>query len=382
MDEAFDRFTARVSADPSLQRHLASIVVPDAFEAAVRHAARSFGIDLSTGLAAQIDSPRALPLPTQADWPPPGWRPARIRETAAGAVVDWAHFAGELPRDSFYQVSALRCSARPFNRLFRRCTPLDRFVAEARAGEVPPPAGLIFHMSRCGSTLVSQMIAALPDMVAISEAQPLDWIVRLAVTRTDLALDWRVAALRAMVAALGGREPRRHVLKLDAWHILALPLFRLAFPEVPWVYLFRDPVEVLVSQLRGLGYQMVPALMPPGLYPFGDEDAHRPELQGARILALFHRAAIAGLDARGMAIDYAALPGAVGDRIAPFFGLAVGPADRAAMAAAAECDSKSAGARFVDDRAAKQAEASDALRAAAREHLAPLHAQLAELAAR
>src|SRR5271166_938284 len=36
------------------------------------------------------------------------------------------------------------------------------------------PAGFIFHMSRCGSTLVSQMLAQLDEVVMLSEPQVLN----------------------------------------------------------------------------------------------------------------------------------------------------------------------------------------------------------------
>ena len=32
------------------------------------------------------------------------------------------------------------------------------------------PTGFIFHLARCGSTLVSQMLAALPEHIVLSEA--------------------------------------------------------------------------------------------------------------------------------------------------------------------------------------------------------------------
>jgi hypothetical protein len=37
------------------------------------------------------------------------------------------------------------------------------------------PDGFVFHMSRCGSTLVAQMLAVVPDHVVVSEAEPLDY---------------------------------------------------------------------------------------------------------------------------------------------------------------------------------------------------------------
>ena len=40
------------------------------------------------------------------------------------------------------------------------------------------PSLFLFHVSRCGSTLISQMLAALPQNVVISEAGPMDAILR------------------------------------------------------------------------------------------------------------------------------------------------------------------------------------------------------------
>ncbi len=98
-----------------------------------------------------------------------------------------------------------------------------------------------------------------------------------------------------MVAAFGrkrsGRE-RHYVVKLDCWHTLALPLFRRAFPDVPWVFLYRDPVEVLVSQMRQRGMQMVPQYLPPGFYGIADTDATMDEDYCARVLGVICRAAL------------------------------------------------------------------------------------------
>jgi len=55
-------------------------------------------------------------------------------------------------------------------------------------------------------------------------------------------------------------------VKLDSWHTIALPLFRRAFPAVPWVFLYATPVEVMVSQLRMPGLQMLPEGIGPQLY--------------------------------------------------------------------------------------------------------------------
>src|SRR6185437_13560164 len=110
-------------------------------------------------LEAAVD--RALtPLP---DVP---WVPAQVRWTAAGPVVDWCHLGDLRFIAPFFEQTIDDAMAHPFNLLFARSTPLADIAhhePELR------PAGLIFHMSRCGSTLVSRMLAALPRNVVLSE---------------------------------------------------------------------------------------------------------------------------------------------------------------------------------------------------------------------
>jgi len=60
----------------------------------------------------------------------------------------------------------------PFNQLFCDRTPLAALGDYAASNPGIAPDGFIFHVSRCGSTLVSQMLAALPDSIVLSEAGP------------------------------------------------------------------------------------------------------------------------------------------------------------------------------------------------------------------
>ncbi len=185
--------------------------------------------------------------------PPAGWLPVAASWRDGTLWTDWSHF-GERPlREPFFDDEILNCLRRPFNRLFRYGMPITRLPDWLDANRHLQPDGFIFHMSRCGSTLVSQMLGALPDSIVISEAGPIDAVVDSGQHRPDLSDEERALWLRWMVCAFGqtrrGGE-RRFVLKLDAWHTLDLQLFRRAFPTVPWIFLYRDPVEVLVSQLR------------------------------------------------------------------------------------------------------------------------------------
>jgi hypothetical protein len=378
MDEsALNAFRALAMADEALQTVLAEPEQPDRFAALAQEAAGRHGIALTADDLREALRPDPLGLsrlaatvPNADQWPPRQWLPVQ----AVGAVVDWANFAGMPLSEPFFAASARRAMARPFNRLFRHCTALDAFIDNRAIEDSLAPDGFIFHMSRCGSTLVAQMLAALPGSVVVSEARPLDAIVRLGVVLPPAR---RAEALRAMVAALGRRRSegdRRYFLKLDFRQTVALPLFRKVFPAVPWIFLYRDPVAVLESQMRQRGIETLPEL---AAYPGVFGDAGTPaEESCAQILAEICEAAIAHLGTGGgLSVNYADLPNAIAP-ILSHFGIHCGGKEQAAMAAAARRDAKSPGIKFVPDAAAKQRAGTGLIRSAAARHLAEPYGRL------
>lgn len=374
----FDILQQAVLADEILQAELDATICADTFVARALQIARGLGLDLESD-ALRPRSRRFLPEPG-CSWAPNGWLPASLTGHAGEMAIDWVRF-GDSPVDtSFYADAVASASYRPFNRVIRHATSLDAFIAAASAQPAVPLAGLIFHMSRCGSTLVARMLGGLDAAISLSEPGPLDAVVRYAIARPDFPQERHIALMRAMVAALtrprGGE--RRCFVKLDSWHILALPLFRAAFPEVPWIYLFRDPAEVLVSHLRMRGYQTVPDLVPGGLYDAVEEASSRPETQCASILARYHDAAIDALanGDGGIAVDYAQLPAAFERRIVPHFGLRLSDSERARVTARAARDAKFPDSGFLPDRKIKQQEAGAAVSMAAARYLSAGHAAL------
>ena len=232
---ALDRLRALLAADEALQDELAQHEAREAFVEAALALAGRHGIALAPGDLAPLVAPDPLRLarfdPPQvrsAAWPPGEWLPFQVADG-----VDWAHFAAAPTGPSFFANAARRALARPLNRMLRWRTGLDDFIDHA-PDPLRAPDGLIFHMSRCGSTLVARMLGALADAAVVTEPAPLDAIVDLAL-RGEWPQARRIAALRAMVGALGRRPAGRYFVKLNAWHALALPLFRAAFPPSPAV---------------------------------------------------------------------------------------------------------------------------------------------------
>jgi hypothetical protein len=302
--------------------------------------------------------------------PPDGWLPIRASWSDGQPYLHWAYFGARRLTHPFFEDDVRSCLFQPFNRLFRYITSIENTAAWLDERPHLQPSGFIFHMSRCGSTLASQMLASLPSNIVVSEANPIDTVLQAPYWRPEASEDRQARWLAAVVGALGRKrsgDERRYFIKLDCWHTLALPLFRRAFPAVPWVFLYRDPVEVLVSQLRMPGTQMLPQRVGPNLYgiercygPGTDEDYY------ARILAKVCEPVVRHFgEGGGLVVNYRELPEALFSAILPHFGVACGAADRAAMTAAARYDAKTPGMAFAADSEDKQLKATETIRAAA-----------------
>ena len=359
--DALASLRAMVLADVALQDALGDIEDFSAFAARAAEAARDRGVHLDVETVRDLlhAPPRAPAI--DGCTPSPGWLPAEVTRVDGQAAVAWLRFGRRRLSESFYDDSLVRQRFLPFNRLFAVRTALSDLEAWAVALPALEPAGLIFHMSRCGSTLTAQMLAASRANVVLSEAAPLNAVTRGA----DLDDDAKVTLLRAMVAALGQTRngESRLFLKLDCWHTLDLPLFRRAFPRTPWVFLYRDPVEVMVSQARRRGVQMVPSLVPPATFGIDLPDGVPDDDYCARVLAAVCEGAVRHAPAGGgRLVNYRQLPEALFTEILPHFGVTVSEAEVLAMRAATVRDAKTPEQAFAPDVQDKQQAATPVLR--------------------
>ena len=276
--------------------------------------------------------------------PGPEWMPARVRE----GRVEWVRLGAAPLRQPFYEMDVRMAGWADRE---RRVTRLEDLPAHAAAVPALEPSGFVFHMSRCGSTLTAKVLGAPESHLAVSEAPPLDAVVR----RRDPEL------LRAMVRALGRvRRPgqARLFVKLDCWHILDLALFREAFPETPWVFLHRDPGEVLASHAREAGVQMVAEYFPPAFWGLGKVERPFGPAWQAQVLGVICRAGLNGLKlGGGLAVNYRELPEALFGRVLPHFGVRADATDLAAMRDASRLDAKAPSPTAFRPRQEKHAEA-------------------------
>lgn len=313
------------------------------------------------------------------DWS--GWIPFDLTARAGQATVEWGYMGQERFTDPFFETTVQYLLRRPYNQVFRRQAGFDHLLARAATYPGLPLHGLVFHMGRCGSTLIAQALATLPDSVVLSEPESLNtllkWLAALPVGQEDLSAN----ALRALLSALGQprrAQDRRLFLKAACWNITQAERFLAAFPGTPWLFLYRDPVEVLVSQRRALDPSLMMGALSQAGFPLSEEDQADPLAYAARVMGRALDAAQHAMARHpgGMLLHYRELPAALETRLAGHFRLDLSPADQAAFQACASRDAKYPRQAFQDDRAAKHAAADAGLRALAARWLDAPYAQL------
>jgi len=287
-----------------------------------------------------------------------GWLPIRVWQEAGQWRVDWCWF-GEKPLSQPFFGDAVEDALRlPFNQAFRRQTPLDALAQWQHQSPGLAPSAFIFHASRCGSTLISQMLAQLDDHIVVSEPPPLDRLLR-----SDLPTAERCAALKGLLSAYG--QPRRGVerrlvIKLDAWNIGELSRLRECFPDTPWLFVYRDPLEIAVSHLRRPGMHMVPGMIGASVLddglPFGGPEDFIARRVGRLLQAGLEQCQACAAEA----VDYRDLPDVMAGRLAVFFQL--DESQRSQAFAKVKRHAKQPVQGFTGDSEEKRREASPLLR--------------------
>lgn len=306
-----------------------------------------------------------------------GWLPIELTLRRRSSAITWMECGGVPLREPFFDhtVSALRAAGG--RREVR--TSLETLCEASDMMEAVPVAGFIFHISHCGSTLVSNAARAAAGALVISEAGPLSRM--FAPYRTGLwpypEHEWEAARarlLRAMTkvyAQRRGTGERRLIIKFISWNILSLAVVRRLWPDVPTLIVVRDPIEVAVATLAEPTMWMrlrecpIEASMLFG-WTMAEVQAMSREEYVARAIAELCHAALPAIGPSCHVIDYRKIDVDVLCRISEWFNGSLSPDDVARVEQASRVHAKDPrlSRPHVDDRDAKQRAATPELRAA------------------
>ncbi len=310
------------------------------------------------------------------------WMPSRLRRQPAGWRVEWRRLGQLRFTEPFFAQTLNDCVEYPANLLFARETGMETLGELAATTPGLPPTVFIFHLSRCGSTLITQTLAASERNIVISEAGPVNDVLQAHRVDPGVTDALRQQWLQWLVNVLGRRRfpAESHLfIKFDCWHSLALPLIRRAFPQVPWLFVYRDPVEILASHRQLRGPQMIPGVLNPAIFGWDEALVRQMGLEeyGARVLAAVAEAALtAAGDGTGEWINYRELPDKLLHQLVPRWNPGLTEPEREQAAAASRRNAKNPVLPFEDDTRAKQAVANEPLRELSRRWLEPVYARL------
>lgn len=181
------------------------------------------------------------------------WLPAALHHEGDDVRLRWMLFDEQPFREPFFHDDINRVKytfavnrQRPFVLTALNTLAYTRMQQE--------PELLVFHVSRCGSTLLTQLLGLDERITTLAEVPLFDELLALPDTHDRRTL------LRA-AAQLLRRVTDKLVIKCDSWHLLHYDFLRSCFPDTPVVFLYRHPGEVWQSQCKRSGIQAIPGYL-------------------------------------------------------------------------------------------------------------------------
>ena len=118
----------------------------------------------------------------------------------------------------------------------------------------PTPDAMVFHIGRCGSTLVSRMIGHDRSKLVLREAAPLGGLHR-ASGGSDLVPTFTIeqAFLDMLVAfdRFAATRRQRVIVKHSSWESFSMERIAELLPQTRIVFVCRNPIETVESSLDG-----------------------------------------------------------------------------------------------------------------------------------
>ena len=296
-----------------------------------------------------------------------GWLPVDAVVVDGRPGLWWMEMADVSLDEPFFQQTVDRVRQDKRGELF---TEFDVLLQLEKVIESVPPTGFIFHSSRCGSTLVANACRSIANSIVLSEAQAIDKLIARFFTDANeggVKESLYSVFLRGVVHALGQRRSgseQNLFIKFACTSFAQIDRITRIWPHVPWIFLYRDPVETVVSNVNDPpawllddDWRVLASII--GVSP-AEVAAMSLEERCARSIGSFYARAIALANDNSMLLNYNQLSIS---SVLEFFKVSPSPQELEAIARTRGIYSKEvSGTRpFVADADAKKKLASDSI---------------------
>lgn len=190
------------------------------------------------------------------------WIPIKLIEKENQVYFEWLYLSDIPFAEPFFEETIAKCKSHSYNsKPFKLISTVENLFDWSKELDFVELKGLVFHVSRCGSTMLSQYLATSSENIMVSEAPIIDQILR----SDFFDEDTKTVLLESVIRLLGQKrfpEQKNLIVKLDAWSIFKASYLRSIFPKLSFALLYRNPDEVLRSHQKMAGMHMVPNIIP------------------------------------------------------------------------------------------------------------------------
>jgi len=201
------------------------------------------------------------------------WLPSKLFERDGELFLEWIFLWDIHFEQPFFDTTLWRCntidSMKGDEKKGKRITSIDFLEEVAQTVDFITPGLFIFHTSRCGSTLVSQVLSLESRNIVYSEYLIIDAILRATIDGEIIQEEKRKKWLLNLIKIMGQiRFPveKQMIIKLNSWHFAFHKLFRELYPDKPFAILYREPDAILLSNNKRWGIQFLPEFISPSIY--------------------------------------------------------------------------------------------------------------------
>lgn len=200
------------------------------------------------------------------------WLPYDLYFNGEEALCKWVFLNDKKFTEPFFEETILKCRyADKCRKKINSVSQLDVLPQWFSEADSVQPSTFIFHVSRCGSTLATQLLALNQQHIVLSEVpffdQLLQWRNLMHNGNEERTLQLLKATIDCYSQKRLGNE-NRLIIKTDSWHILFYQQFRKLYPNTPTILLYRKPNEVINSHQKLRGMHVVNGLISPELFGF------------------------------------------------------------------------------------------------------------------
>jgi hypothetical protein len=203
------------------------------------------------------------------------WIPYKLLSGDDGETLlcQWLYTGDIAFTHPFFDETITACRALPQNGQGKKnVSSMEVLPNWADAVQGVQPSAIIFHISRCGSTLLSQLLSLHNQCTVLSEVPFLDALLRYGFNNYKGATIQPVLQAAIGLYSASGQPGGSHLfIKADSWHLFFYRQLRQLYPTIPFVLLYREPFAVLRSQQKKRGMHAVPGLIEPALFGLDKE---------------------------------------------------------------------------------------------------------------